>query len=84
MKLLTGRLSDLSLALIMSYGTPPGVGVIIPRTGVRGIHFTGTIITGIIKGGLLIITAITATGIIPAIRDTMTIITGTTVPVPPR
>ena len=68
----------------MSSGVPVGTGVTTLHTGIRGVRSTGTIITDIIITGTIIITDITATGIITGTQDIMTFITVVYVHTPRR
>jgi hypothetical protein len=59
----------------MFHGILRGTGVITRHTGIRGVRFTGTLITDTTTTGTTIITGITAAGTIIAAIITTTIIT---------
>jgi hypothetical protein len=60
----------------MLYGALTGTGVTGLTTGIRGVPITGITTTDTTLTGTLIITGITATGIITVMQDIMIFTTG--------
>ena len=81
MRLQHGPLFCISIARLMWHGDPPGTGVTILATGIRGARFTGILTMVTILIFTTITMRITVTGIILGTTDTTTIITPASGPI---